>query len=300
MKKPWIILLLVTGLLGTTLALWRRPLTGAENTIPCHPSGPPETNCVHDAILHISTNVTISPAAPAGAPYHSIVCVGDTITASGSYLLISNAVQEVRQNYSGTGTCPPDISYQSLAPASVTLGWSIDDDNGVTNGVGSSVAFTRTNGTSGFVSFGFHQITMPANSECGAAVPEGHDSAGKTFAFVEVGSLAPEGTLEIDDDDDDPRTRLFAVCAGPDPVLVFAESYPDIATELLPACWNLVGGTVLSKKVTVVEPIDVGAYSVIATASLSSRTATIIGARVHPKVTSIAGASFRACLKTHP
>jgi hypothetical protein len=265
MKKPWIILLLVTCLLGTTLPFLRRPLTGTENTVPCQP-GLKETNCIHDAILHISTNITMDPATPPGAPYDSIVCVGETVTAtSGGYSVISNAVQQIVQTYTGTGPCPPDITNQTLVPTA-TLGWTILYDNEDFDfGTGPSTgAFSYDIATAGTVTFNFHQIVMPTNSVCGAYVPEGHDTATKTFAFVEAEILTPNGRF-IDGVDEAPTYRYDyqGVCLNsghPQGVAILGAIQPDgmiFNWTLDPEAGDLTGAT--SEEPWHIPPDEAGA-----------------------------------------
>ncbi|MCL2105088.1 MAG: hypothetical protein FWH21_08580, partial [Kiritimatiellaeota bacterium] len=69
-----------------------------------------------------------------------------------------------------------------------------------------------------------------------------------TTITVSIVPDSMEGLVELDDGDDDPRTRVFAVSVAgqfeifPLPVTVRAKFTPEISTDLLPAGWTLQGG----------------------------------------------------------
>jgi hypothetical protein len=122
---------------------------------------------------------------------------------------------------------------------------------------------------------------MPTNSDCGATAPEGHDSAGKTFAFVEVTGLAAEGSAGLvwwDDGDDDPTTATYLAPYGPGYVVVTAEPYPEISEAFLPDCWTFTGGLPIGsgKVQRYVDTCNLGATTLTATSGVSQRKVTII------------------------
>jgi hypothetical protein len=101
---------------------------------------------------------------------------------------------------------------------------------------------------------------------------------------VEVASLEPNDPnvtyTEIDDDDEDPNTRSFAICIAdpnhdPNVVTVIATPNPDVNEPNLPTCWTLTGGTGTSKLTRTVDRTTAGVTTITCECNTSSKTTKI-------------------------
>ncbi len=281
--------------LGLFLALGML-ISHADNSCVDHPTPVrwcptnAQGNDIHAKV--VLTNFVISPAAPAGAPYDCIVCVGDMITATVQNHLVPTTI------FSATAHDCPNYWRDNEQnnpdwPFNITNEWSYLNYStyDMIYSYGNSVSFSYTNGCLGGVGvYGFK-----AEATCGVDLL---GSAGGSFAFVDVASLAPQGVTEIDDADNNPNTRAFAVCSEVGRTVdVFASSSPVIEATYLPSCWVLSGGqgiSIVNKTLARVSVNTVGEYPVTCKAGGAPKITTILGSRVQPKVASIPGAAFRA------
>jgi len=101
---------------------------------------------------------------------------------------------------------------------------------------------------------------------------------------VEVESLEPNDPnvtyAELDDEDDDPNTRSFAVCIvdpndDPNVVTVIATPNPDVNEEDLPDSWSFTGGTDVNDFVHTVDRTVAAKTVLTCSCGTSSKTTTI-------------------------
>jgi hypothetical protein len=100
-----------------------------------------------------------------------------------------------------------------------------------------------------------------------------------TLTHIAVKSLLPDIGDEVDDQDGNPNTRTFVVCASDNPgdvVTVTAEPDPPVAEDDLPSYWSLTGGTGSGKLSRTIDRTTPGIYIVKATTGGSVKTTTVI------------------------
>ena len=187
------------------------------------------TNCLQNASVSLAA-ITWSPAAPSGALYASIQCVGNNITASTTKTVV-NASQQVTIHYSN---CPDDVLPATSVAPTTTDTYTV---SGVVAQSGSGLSATFTSSTPGSGSVLFTSTATLNDSACGVDPPNPATVSG-TYAFVAVDSLTPsEGTLIPGSS---PPT--YIVCLGTGDVTVSAGPNPSVAEAYLPACWTFTGG----------------------------------------------------------
>jgi hypothetical protein len=103
------------------------------------------------------------------------------------------------------------------------------------------------------------------------------------FRLASIGSpiksLLPNIGDEVDDQDGNPDTKTFVVCASDNPgdvVTVTAEPDPPVAEDDLPSSWSLTGGTGSGKLSRTIDRTTPGIYIVKATTGGSEKTTTVI------------------------
>ena len=308
-RRPILLALIImaTVTIGLLLSGWFTPAPGRAQPGQSNPRQDVEncdnptttTNCAAFAQVVLS-NIVMNPAAPANAPYDSIVCVGDTITASLFWFTLPSTNQSITcHNCDGstpTNWCDDPVYSTGDFPINITNGWwtwYIDDSwwvNRSTNGLGDSVSFCcNTNAELGVVWFDNVSAQMPASpSGCGVWAHWGEDWGDNGFvgyryyAIVEVGDLAAQGYYWPVSDDG--TNKVYRVCVVPanapeTNVTVIASPNPAMDPQWLPYDWILLGGRVTNKVTSLVDITKPGTTEVTCIAGvkgLSYKTVTII------------------------
>lgn len=248
--------------------------------------------CGGDAQL-ILKNVTISPAAPTNAPYDSIVCVGDSISAHlpWSTLPSTNVTQTCHTCNGDTPTnwCENPVTTTGASPYNITNEfwneWYNNDNDwwgDWTNGIGDNTSFSFTNATVGWVGFDNISAMMTTNAPgCGVDVNwAANANSYHSYAFVAVDSISPDSDDWVTNVPCD--TYLIAYCPGSF-VTVTAYSDPGMDDKFLPAGWSMTGGSATtnadgsaSRTKRLVDRGTVGSVTVTATSGCSSKSVKII------------------------
>jgi len=243
----------------------------------------PTTNiwCADGAQLILS-NIVISPTASNSPPFNSIVCVGDTITASLALSIISSTNgKTICHTCNGsipTNYCDPTFYTTGVAPTHITNSWNYSTSNGSTNGLGNSVTFELTNSMGGAVTFYnvSAQISTNPPQPCGLNVYWPNNS--RTYAFVKVKDLSAGGYAPISDDG---TNKTYLACPQPGGVItVLAASDPGVGAQWLPNDWLLSGGRVQDKATSLVDITNLGTSIVTCTAGWSQKKVTIVVANL--------------------
>ena len=225
------------------------------------------TNCLQNATVSLSP-ITWDPAAPAGAPYNSIQCVGNNITAS-TTKTVTPAKHQVTIHYSN---CPDSVQPAVNINPTTTDTYTV---SGVKSLSGSGLSVTFTSLACGTGSVEFKSTASLSGTPCGINPPNPAIVSG-TYAFVEVVSLSPDlppdqGGLESGSV---PPTYWVCPCGGD--VIVTAYSCPSLTADKLPACWTFTGGVEINKLQHKVSKAALRNGPVTFTVTAGTSTKTII------------------------
>ncbi|MBI3879310.1 MAG: hypothetical protein HY301_04510 [Verrucomicrobia bacterium] len=248
---------------------------GAENT-------PPTVwECCVQPLVTIGTGMTLSPAPTAtNSGYAAITCVGNPITASGAGAVVLREGVGCEFYVILGGLLIPTGQTNVVSVVSNDFSWSAKIGADLLAGdVGANATFTSTNGTAGTFTFYLGDPYLsPTNTPCVAATPP-TNSVSRDFAFVAVGSVVPVGATPFSTGDTNPNIHdFFFPEPGPTNLTVIVTPDPPLNAEWLPACWSVVGDSL----VTNVNPTNLiinastaGVYTVTATAGISTNIARI-------------------------
>ena len=304
-RRMLLALIMATVTLGLLFSGWFTPTPGLAQqgtgnpqpnieTINCDK---PSTNieCVSAAQL-VFSNIIMSPSAPNGAPYNSIVSVCDTIGAA----LVTQIIPATNRSHichTCNGSTPTNWcegwSYNRVKPEKITNTWSLLGGWALTNGwrtygptsgTNNSVAFTCTNATGGTVSFNNLSVKMPTNGNvCGVTSP---GPISRSYAFVAVSTLTPD------------LSWVTSAVAGPNAwyvcavtnaaITVTATSAPGLPEEYLPGSWITTGGIGTNKLWRNVDISHAGTNAVSCIAGCSGKTNKIIVVKADIAETGIA------------
>jgi hypothetical protein len=249
----------------------------------------PTTNlwCGGNAQL-VLQNVTISPSAPTNAPYDSIVCVCDTVSATLSWFTTpsTNVTQICHscKNNTPTNYCDPPVYSTGASPYNITNEWLYEWGSQYVTGDGDSVSFSFTNATAGDVTFWNISAMMPTNPPaCGVSVNWAPNAvADRTFAFVAADSISVSAGQLVDNVPTPRPTYLVAYCPGTF-ITVTAPPNPGMDDNFLPAGWSMSGGLPVtnsdgstSRTKRHVDRGTVGSTTVTAVSGCSTQSVTII------------------------
>ena len=140
------------------------------------------TNCLQNASVSLAA-ITWSPAAPSGALYASIQCVGNNITASTTKTVV-NASQQVTIHYSN---CPDDVLPATSVAPTTTDTYTV---SGVVAQSGSGLSATFTSSTPGDGNVRFNVDATMENTPCTVNSPV---TVSGTYAFFKVEMITPAG-----------------------------------------------------------------------------------------------------------
>ena len=100
------------------------------------------------------------------------------------------------------------------------------------------------------------------------------DSA--TVKIVGVDSSSASGAKELDDGDNNPKTKLYVACKGTGDITVTATPCPNMAEADLPDCWETTGGTGTNKLTRTVTKTNCALTTITFKAGTSSNVVKVI------------------------
>ncbi len=111
-----------------------------------------------------------------------------------------------------------------------------------------------------------------------------------TVKVVEVSSAAVSEGTEVDDGDDNPDTKTFAICKGTGNVSVTATPCPGLGEpQLAGTCWSASGGSGTALLTRTVSKATCGSTTVTFTAGTSTKSVTVLVVEI--QVLTVAGAT---------